>query len=112
MILGSFPPGFLSPLVRRRLAARRRAQRARRARLMRLARIRAIRASRLRVRGFQGADPSFIMSTGTTPPWTTRDPRAQLTNVGNMTLHQKHPDLAGLDGGLLSRFWAWLRGER
>jgi hypothetical protein len=55
--------------------------------------------------GLQSADPAFVMSTGIVQPWTTRDPRAQLTNVSSMTQHQAHPDLAGFSA------WSWLKGD-
>lgn len=48
-------------------------------------------------------DPAFVMATGATPAWTSRNPRAQLTNVAQVTQQQTHPSLAGIG--------AWLRGD-
>jgi hypothetical protein len=59
------------------------------------------------------SQPYFVMASGTTPSWTGRDPRAQLTNVASMTWQQTHPSLAGPETeGLLGRIRTWLRGER
>jgi hypothetical protein len=39
------------------------------------------------------SQPSFVMAVGITPPWTSRDPRSQLTNAGQMAWQQTHPSL-------------------
>lgn len=55
----------------------------------------------------------FVMTTGTTPSWTGRDPRAQLTNINAHTWQQVHPSLAGAEGSnILDRIRAWFRGDR
>lgn len=59
------------------------------------------------------SQPYFVMSTGTNPSWTGKDPRSQLTNAGRLAWQQVHPSLAGAEGlGLLARIRAWFRGER
>lgn len=41
------------------------------------------------------SQPYFVMATGTTPRWTGKDPRSQLTNAGRLAWQQTHPSLAG-----------------
>jgi hypothetical protein len=58
------------------------------------------------------SQPYFVMSTGTTPSWTGRDPRSQLTNANALTWQQTHPSLAGVESeSAFQRILAWLRGE-